>query len=39
MWPLDSYREVLSGHARGHRVVASAWIIVAVLAVLLVIFA
>lgn len=38
MWPLDSYRDVLSGHTRGHRVVASAWIIVAVLAVLLVIF-
>jgi hypothetical protein len=39
MLPLDSYREVLSEHARGHHIVASAWIVVAVLAVLLVIFA
>jgi hypothetical protein len=39
MLPLDSYRDVLSEHARGHHLVASAWIVVAVLAVLLVIFA
>jgi hypothetical protein len=39
MLPFDSYRDVLSEHARGHHIVASAWIVVAVLAVLLVIFA
>jgi hypothetical protein len=39
MLPFDSYRDVLSEHARGHHLVASAWIIVAVLAVLLVMFA
>lgn len=39
MLPFDSYRDVLSEHGRGHHLVASAWIVVAVLAVLLVIFA
>lgn len=40
MLPSDSYREVLSEHARGHHLVASAWIVAAVVAaVLLVIFA
>jgi hypothetical protein len=39
MWPLDSYREVLSEHARGHRLIASAWIVVAALMLLLVAFA
>jgi hypothetical protein len=39
MLPWDSYRDVLSEHARGHHLVTSAWIIVAVLAVLLVTFA
>jgi hypothetical protein len=27
--PFDSYREVLSDHARGHHLVKSAWLIVA----------
>jgi hypothetical protein len=39
MLPSDSYREVLSEHARGHHLVASAWIVAAVVAVLLVLFA
>jgi hypothetical protein len=39
MWPLDSYREVLSEHARGHHLVTSAWIVVAALMLLLVAFA
>lgn len=39
MLPFDSYREVLSEHARGHRLVRSAWILVAALAVLLVLVA
>ena len=39
MLPLDSYREVLSEHARGHHLVTSAWIVVAVFMVLLAIFA
>jgi len=39
MLPLDSYLDVLSEHARGHHFVTSAWIVVAVLAVLLVMFA
>jgi hypothetical protein len=39
MLPLDSYRDVLLEHARGHHFVTSAWMIVAVLAVLVVIFA
>jgi hypothetical protein len=39
MLPFDSYREVLFEHARGHHFVKSAWIVVAVLAALLVIFA
>jgi hypothetical protein len=38
MLPFDSYRDVLIEHARGHHFVISAWIVVAVLAVLLVIF-
>lgn len=39
MLPLDSYRDVLSEHAQGRHLVASAWIVVAALAVLLVMFA
>jgi len=39
MWPLDSYREVLSEHAGNHHLVASAWIIVAALAVLIALLA
>jgi hypothetical protein len=39
MSPWNSYRDVLSEHAQGHHLVISAWIIVAVLAVLLVAFA
>lgn len=39
MLPLDSYRDVLIEHARSHHFVKSAWIVVAVLAALLVIFA
>lgn len=40
MPPWDSYRDVLDEHARGHHLVASAWIVAAVMAaVLLVIFA
>jgi hypothetical protein len=39
MLPLDSYRDVLLEHARGHHFVTSAWIVVAVLAVLAVICA
>ena len=35
MLPLDSYRDVLNEHARGHHFVISAWIVVAVAAVLL----
>ena len=34
MLSFDSYREVLSEHARGHHLVWSAWIVVATLAVL-----
>jgi hypothetical protein len=37
--PWDSYRDVLSEHARENHLIASAWIVVAVLAVLLVAFA
>ena len=37
--PWDSYRDVLSEHGRGHHLVASAWIVLVVLAVLLVLFA
>jgi hypothetical protein len=39
MLSFDSYREVLSEHARGHHVVKSAWIVVLVLVALLVLFA
>lgn len=39
MWPLDSYREVLSEHARGHHRVTSAWIVVAALLLLVVVLA
>ena len=38
MLPTDSYRDVLLEHARGHHFVASAWIFVAVVGVLVVIF-
>ena len=36
MLPFDSYRDVLSEHARGHHVIISAWYIVAVAAVLII---
>jgi hypothetical protein len=39
MLPFESYREVLSEHIEGRHVVASAWIIVVALGVLLVMFA
>jgi hypothetical protein len=39
MLPFDSYRDVLREHACGRHLVASAWILVAALAVLLVIVA
>jgi hypothetical protein len=39
MLPWDSYRDVLAEHERGHHLATSAWIVVAVLAVLLVLFA
>jgi hypothetical protein len=39
MLPFESYREVLSEHIEGRHVVASAWIIVAALGVLALIFA
>jgi hypothetical protein len=39
MLSFDSYREVLSEHARGHQLVWSAWIVLVVLAVLVVVFA
>ena len=38
MWPLDSYRDVLSEHARNHHLVGSAWIILVALAVLVILF-
>jgi hypothetical protein len=38
MLPPDPYRDVLVEHERGHHFVTSAWIIVAVLAVLMVMF-
>jgi hypothetical protein len=39
MLPFGSYRDALSEHARGHHLVWSAWIVLAVLAVLVVVFA
>ncbi len=39
MLSLHSYRDVLSEHARGHHLVASAWIVAAALLVLLAMFA
>jgi len=39
MLSFDSYREVLSEHARGHHVVASAWFVVVAIIVFLVVFA
>jgi hypothetical protein len=39
MLSFDTYRDVLSEHARGHHLVWSAWIVVAVLAVLVVMLA
>lgn len=36
---LDSYRDVLREHARGHHLVASAWLVLVVLVVLVVVFA
>jgi hypothetical protein len=39
MLPWDSYRDVLSEHARDHHLVPSAWLVVAALAVLVVVFA
>lgn len=35
----DSYREVLSEHARDHHLIRSAWLVVLVIAVLLIVFA
>jgi hypothetical protein len=39
MLPFESYRDVLSEHIEGRHVVASAWIVVAALAVLALILA
>jgi len=39
MVPFESYRDVLSEHCKDHHVVASAWIIVLALGVLLVMLA
>ena len=39
MLPFDSYREVLSDHIQGRHVVASAWIVLVAVSVLLVTFA
>ena len=38
MLSFDSYREVLSEHARGHHLVKSAWFVVVALAVFFVVF-
>ena len=39
MLPFESYREVLSEHIEGRHVVASAWIVLVAVSVLLVMFA
>jgi hypothetical protein len=39
MVPFDSYREVLNDHASGHHFIRSAWLVVLVIAVLLMVFA
>lgn len=39
MLSFDSYRDVLSEHARGHHLVKSAWIVAAVLTALVIMFA
>jgi hypothetical protein len=39
MLPFESYRDVLSEHIHGRHMVASAWIVVATLGVLLVMLA
>lgn len=39
MLPFESYREVLSEHIEGRHVVASAWVIVVALGVLVLMFA
>jgi len=39
MLSFDSYREVLSEHARGHHLVKSAWFVVVAVIVFLVVFA
>jgi hypothetical protein len=39
MLPFDSYREVLGDHIQGRHVVASAWIVLVAVGVLLVMFA
>jgi hypothetical protein len=39
MLSFDTYRDVLSEHARGHHLVWSAWIVLAALAVLVVMLA
>lgn len=39
MLPFESYHEVLSEHGQGRHLVASAWIVVATLGVLLAMFA
>ena len=36
MWPLESYRELLSEHAQGHHAILSAWFIVVAIAVFLI---
>jgi hypothetical protein len=38
VFPFDSYREVLSEHARSHHLVISAWVVVAIVFALLVVF-
>jgi hypothetical protein len=38
MLSFDSYREVLSEHARGHNFVKSAWFVVVAVAVFLIVF-
>lgn len=39
MLPFNSYLDVLSEHARGHHVLASAWLVVAAVAVSIIMMA
>jgi hypothetical protein len=39
MLPFNSYLDVLSEHARGHHVLASAWFVVAAVAVFIIMLA